>query len=153
MLRYYNWSLDGLPFANCRPPYGEGRQVKPAEHMAKATGSLKPVFSVPVLQPRGHRPGASLEKKFARYPHFMVWLKAKKSATLLPAAIYPALCMPRKPTHKTFRLNALIDGHLIAGVVRFSPAPAPGILTEIARRDAERVLARLVTEAIAAGRL
>jgi hypothetical protein len=61
--------------------------------------------------------------------------------------------MIQKPTTKTFRLNTIIDGHIIAGKVAFSPAPQPGILTELARFEAERVLERLVKEEIAAGRL
>ena len=61
--------------------------------------------------------------------------------------------MPQKPTQKIFRLNALIDGHIIVGQVAFSPAPQPGVFTELARFEAERVLAHAVREEIAAGRL
>lgn len=61
--------------------------------------------------------------------------------------------MIKKPKQKTFRMNALINGHVIAGTVRFSPAPAPGILTEIARLDAQRILEKAVLAEIAAGRL
>jgi hypothetical protein len=61
--------------------------------------------------------------------------------------------MPRKPTQKTFHLNTLFNGHLIAGAVRFSPAPEPGILTELARFEAEQLLAQLLQEEIKAGRL
>jgi len=61
--------------------------------------------------------------------------------------------MTKKPNQKTFRLNALINGHVIAGAVRFSPAPEPGILTEIARMDAQLLLERAVLEEIEAGRL
>jgi hypothetical protein len=61
--------------------------------------------------------------------------------------------MIKKLNQKTFRLNALINGHVIAGAVRFSPAPEPGILTEIARLDAQRILERAVLEEIQAGRL
>lgn len=61
--------------------------------------------------------------------------------------------MTKRPNQKTFRLNALINGHVIAGAVRFSPAPEPGILTEIARLDAQHILERAVLEEIEAGRL
>jgi hypothetical protein len=61
--------------------------------------------------------------------------------------------MVKKPTTKTFRLNAIIDGHLITGKVAFSPAPQPGVLTELARFEAERILAHMVREEISAARL
>jgi len=59
----------------------------------------------------------------------------------------------KETKQKTFHLNAVIDGHLISGTVALSPAPQPGIFTELARFEAERVLAHAVREAIAAGRL
>lgn len=52
--------------------------------------------------------------------------------------------MPRKTIEKTFGLNAVINGHLVAGFVSISPAPQPGILTEVARLDAERIFAETV---------
>ena len=61
--------------------------------------------------------------------------------------------MNTKPKEKVFTLNAVIDGHVIRGQVRFSPAPEAGIMTEIARIEAERLLAQLVREEIADGRL
>jgi hypothetical protein len=61
--------------------------------------------------------------------------------------------MAKKPNKKIFRLNAIIDGHIISGMVAFSPAPAPGIFTELARFEAERILEHTVREAIACGRL
>jgi hypothetical protein len=61
--------------------------------------------------------------------------------------------MSTKPKEKTFTLNTIIDGHIIRGQVRFSPAPVPGIMTEIARLDAERLLAQVVRDEIADGRL
>ena len=61
--------------------------------------------------------------------------------------------MAKKPNKKTFRLNAIIDGHVISGFVAFSPAPPRGILTELARFEAERVFTHAVREHIAAGRL
>ena len=61
--------------------------------------------------------------------------------------------MARKPNKKTFHLNAIIDGRIIRGYVAFSPAPQPGIFTEVARFEAERVLTHEVRQAIAAGRL
>ena len=61
--------------------------------------------------------------------------------------------MAQKPDKKIFHLNALIDGHLITGTVRVSPAPQPGIFTELARFEAERMLTQMVREEIARGRL
>jgi hypothetical protein len=61
--------------------------------------------------------------------------------------------MNRKRNQKTFRLSAIVAGHIINGTVAFSPAPQPGILTELAKFEAERILAHMVSEEIAAGRL
>ena len=61
--------------------------------------------------------------------------------------------MDTKPRQKIFTLNALIDGHIIRGEVSVSPAPEPGIMTELARFEAERALTHLVREEIKAGRL
>ena len=61
--------------------------------------------------------------------------------------------MADKQTKKTFHLNAVIAGRLISGFVSFSPAPQPGILTEVARLDAERILEDIVRKDIVAGRL
>ena len=61
--------------------------------------------------------------------------------------------MAQKPRKKVFTLNTLIDGHIISGHVAFSPAPEPGIMTELARFEAERLLTHMVKEEIASGRL
>jgi len=61
--------------------------------------------------------------------------------------------MRTKSKEKIFTLNTVIDGHIIRGEVRFSPAPEPGIMTEVARFEAECLLAQMVRENIAAGRL
>jgi hypothetical protein len=61
--------------------------------------------------------------------------------------------MAKKPSQKTFRLSTIIDGNIIDGKVSFFPAPLPGILTELARFEAERILTHMVAEEIAAGRL
>ena len=87
-----------------------------------------------------------------RYPLFVVYSKSKKPATL-PVPINSTELMADKQTKKTFHLNAVIAGRLISGFVSFSPAPQPGILTEVARLDAERILEDMVREKIAAGRL
>src|SRR5947209_1901136 len=78
--------------------------------------------------------GASLSKARLAIP----LLKIKTfcyadSANNLPEA------MDKKPTKKVFRFAALVDGRLIAGDVSFSPAPRPGVLTELARWEAERI--------------
>ena len=61
--------------------------------------------------------------------------------------------MAKKPKTKTFHLSTVIDGHIIAGTVAFSPASQPGIFTELARFEAQRILVHVVTEEIAAGKL
>ena len=59
----------------------------------------------------------------------------------------------KEENQKTFHLNAIIDGRIIRGYVAFSPAPQPGVLTELARFEAQRVLTYAVREAIAQGRI
>jgi len=61
--------------------------------------------------------------------------------------------MAEKQTVKTFHLSAIIGGHLISGTVSFSPAPEDGILTEIARLEAESLLGDLITSDIERGRI
>jgi len=56
----------------------------------------------------------------------------------------------KKPTTKTFRLNAIIDGRVIVGRVRFSPRPNAGIMTELARFEAQRALVHLVRQKLGA---
>ena len=75
-------------------------------------------------------------KNLLRYPH-----------------IFTCRSMNKKSNQKTFRLSTIISGHVIDGTVVFSPAPTPGILTELARFEAQRILAHMVTEEIEAGRL
>ena len=61
--------------------------------------------------------------------------------------------MDKKPSQKTIRLSAIISGHVVEGMVTFSPAPQPGILSELANFEARRILAHVVEEEISAGRL
>jgi hypothetical protein len=61
--------------------------------------------------------------------------------------------MSKKPNKKIFHLNAIIEGHLISGAVSFSPAPLPGILTEVARFEAERLLEQIVQKKLQSSRL
>ena len=61
--------------------------------------------------------------------------------------------MKEKSTQKIIRLSAVISGHIINGTVTFSPAPRPGIFSELAKFEARRILAHVVEEEIAAGRL
>jgi hypothetical protein len=61
--------------------------------------------------------------------------------------------MTQKSNKKIFHLNAMIDGHIIVGTVAFSPAPKPGILTELARFEAERIMTHTIREEIARGGL
>ena len=61
--------------------------------------------------------------------------------------------MHQKPTQKTIQLSAIVSGHIIDGTVTFSPAPPPGIFSELAKFEARRILTQMVEEEIAAGRL
>jgi hypothetical protein len=61
--------------------------------------------------------------------------------------------MSEKPNQQTIQLSAIIAGHVIDGKVTFSPAPEPGILSELAKFEARRILTAMVEEEIAAGRL
>jgi hypothetical protein len=61
--------------------------------------------------------------------------------------------MHQKPNQQTIQLSAIVSGHLIDGTVTFSPAPQPGILSELAKFEARRILTAMVQEDIAAGRL
>ena len=60
--------------------------------------------------------------------------------------------MEKKPNAKVFVLNTIIDGHVVRGRVSFSPAPAPGIMTELAKFEAQRIVADMVSDEIIAGR-
>ncbi len=61
--------------------------------------------------------------------------------------------MHQKPTQQTIQLSAIISGYLVDGKVTFSPAPEPGIFSELAKFEARRILTAMVEEEIAAGRL
>lgn len=61
--------------------------------------------------------------------------------------------MDKKPNTKVFTLSTIIDGHTVHGRVSFSPAPTPGIMTELAKFEAQRILAYMVSEELNAGRL
>jgi hypothetical protein len=61
--------------------------------------------------------------------------------------------MREKSNQQTIRLSAVVSGHLIDGSVSFSPAPQLGILSELAKFEARRILTAMVQEEIEAGRL
>ena len=61
--------------------------------------------------------------------------------------------MNQKPNQLVVHLAGIIGGHLIDGTVTFSPAPEPGVLSELAKFEARRILAAMVEEEIRAGRL
>jgi hypothetical protein len=61
--------------------------------------------------------------------------------------------MSAKQNQQVVRLSGIVAGHIIDGTVTFSPAPPPGVLTELAKFEARRILTRMVTEEIEAGRL
>jgi hypothetical protein len=61
--------------------------------------------------------------------------------------------MTPKPKETIFHLSALLDGRVICGTVAFSPAPPPGVFAELAKFEAQRLLAQMVEEDIRSGRL
>jgi hypothetical protein len=61
--------------------------------------------------------------------------------------------MDKKPSQQIIRVGAIVSGHIIDGTVTFSPAPQPGILSELAKFEARRILTHMVEEEIEAGRL
>jgi hypothetical protein len=81
----------------------------------------------------------------------MPFSRNQKSGTLPVQNNLTDMAPKRKET--VFHLNAIIDGHLIVGTATFSPAPERGVITELARFEAERILTHLVRQEIARGRL
>ena len=61
--------------------------------------------------------------------------------------------MNQKPTQQIVRLSAIVSGRIIDGTVTFSPAPEPGVLAELAKFEAERIISHMVAEDIQTGRL
>ncbi len=61
--------------------------------------------------------------------------------------------MTSKPHKTTFRMGAIIDGRLIAAVVSFSPAQPRGVLRELAKFEAERLLIEAVRSDLAGRRI
>jgi hypothetical protein len=64
--------------------------------------------------------------------------------------------MAQKSNQQIVHLNALIEGRIICGKIAFSPAPLPGVFAELAKFEAQRLLAHVVEEVeedILAGRL
>ena len=61
--------------------------------------------------------------------------------------------MDNNPNTKVFTMSTIISGQIIRGEVSFSPAPKPGIMTELARFEAQRIVSDIVGEEIQAGRL
>ena len=61
--------------------------------------------------------------------------------------------MNQKSNTQVVHLATIIGGHIIDGTVSFSPAPEPGIFSELAKFEARRILTDMVEEEIRAGRL
>ena len=61
--------------------------------------------------------------------------------------------MRQKPNTQVVHLGAIINGHVVNGTVSFSPAPQPGVLSELAKFEARRILANMIQEEIQTGRL
>jgi hypothetical protein len=56
--------------------------------------------------------------------------------------------MKQKQNQQVVHLVGVIGGHLVDGTVSFSPAPQPGILSELAKFEARRILTAMVEEEI-----
>ena len=61
--------------------------------------------------------------------------------------------MNQKPNQQIVHLAGIIGGHIIDGTVSFSPAPEPGVFSELAKFEARRILTAMVEEEIRQGRL
>lgn len=61
--------------------------------------------------------------------------------------------MREKPNIQTIHLGAIVNGSLVDGTVSFSPAPLPGILSELAKFEARRIFQHVIEEELKAGRL
>ena len=61
--------------------------------------------------------------------------------------------MTQKSITQTVHLAGIIQGHIIEGTVSFSPAPEPGLLSELAKFEARRIFVHRVEEEIRLGRL
>ena len=59
----------------------------------------------------------------------------------------------KTPTQQVVHLSAIISGHIVSGTVSFSPAPTTGILSELAKFEAQRIFTNIVMEEIEAGQL
>jgi hypothetical protein len=75
-----------------------------------------------------------------------------KSRATLPAHVNHSL-MISKQNQQVVRVSGTVAGHIIDGTVTFSPAPPPGILAELAKFEAQRLLTHMVEEEILAGPL
>jgi len=150
-----------LPIANCRSPYQEGRQVKPYstwllrwELQASFLGTS--AFSHEDLSGAGTtwlteiNEGAMSQS--CRPRGVIPYSRFKILATLSTHHLRDRR-MHQKPTQQTIQLSAIISGHLIDGTVTISPAPQPGVLSELAKFEARRILTQMIEEEIAAGRL
>jgi len=61
--------------------------------------------------------------------------------------------MNQKSNQQVVHLAGIVGGYLIDGTVTFSPAPQAGILSELAKFEACRIVAAAVEEEIRQGRL
>lgn len=61
--------------------------------------------------------------------------------------------VPEIQTQTIFPLCVIIDGHIVSGAVSYCPAPPAGVLSEVARLEAELLLVHTIRQDIASGRL
>jgi hypothetical protein len=61
--------------------------------------------------------------------------------------------MSQKSNIQIVHLGAIINGHVVNGTFSFSPAREPGILSELAKFEARRILTNMIEEEIQTGRL
>jgi len=145
LLQYQGWSLAGLPHRKLAL-FNRGRTPgKTTEHVDNATGAKCQLPSVGAV---GHEDLDRGQRASTSYP--LLKKEILCYATHTPLTLWR---MHPKPTQQIIQLNAIVSGHLIGGTVTFSPAPEPGILSELAKFEAHRILTAVVEEEIAAGRL
>ena len=61
--------------------------------------------------------------------------------------------MNQESSKQIVHLQGIVRGHIIEGTVSFSPAPEPGVMTELAKFEAQRILTNMVEDDIDAGKL
>jgi hypothetical protein len=147
-----------FPIANCRSLFEEGRQVKP-----HSPWLLRWELQASFLRTRAISHEDLLGAGTSGSPSASEGAMSQGAGPSYPLVRNQNLCyathtftirsMREKSNQQTIRLSAVVSGHIIDGTVSFSPAPQPGVLLELAKFEARRILTAMVQEEIEAGRL